>query len=76
MNDLFDVLIGNHVEIGCNVAEIQTQKQEHQSFQETARVKKFSEPNRSFELIFIFVQKINKFYLFIVRELMSTAVNC
>ncbi|XP_031789486.1 uncharacterized protein LOC100679567 isoform X4 [Nasonia vitripennis] len=37
LDDLFDVLVSSHVEIGCNVAEIQTQKQEHQSFQETAR---------------------------------------
>ncbi|OXU25614.1 hypothetical protein TSAR_004154 [Trichomalopsis sarcophagae] len=37
LDDLFEVLVSSHVEIGCNVAEIQTQKQEHQSFQETAR---------------------------------------
>jgi len=27
------------MEVGCNVREIQSQKEEHQSFQETAKVK-------------------------------------
>ncbi|KAJ8687535.1 hypothetical protein QAD02_023329 [Eretmocerus hayati] len=37
LNDLFDSLVGDHVEIGCDVSELQSQKQEHQSFQEVAR---------------------------------------
>ncbi|XP_071560873.1 uncharacterized protein [Temnothorax nylanderi] len=37
LNDLFNVLLRNHMEIGCNVKEIQSQKEEHQSFQETAK---------------------------------------
>lgn len=36
--DLFGVLVENHVEIGCNANEIQMQKDELQSFQETAQV--------------------------------------
>lgn len=38
LSDLFGVLIQNHVEIGCNATEIQSQKKELQSFQETAQV--------------------------------------
>lgn len=38
LNDLYDVLLKNHMEIGCNAIEIQSQKEEHQSFQETAKV--------------------------------------
>lgn len=37
LNDLFDVLLGSHVEIGCNMNEIQSQKEEHQAFQDTAK---------------------------------------
>ncbi|XP_043525686.1 uncharacterized protein LOC122536948 isoform X6 [Frieseomelitta varia] len=37
LNDLYDVLLKNHMEIGCNAMEIQLQKEEHQSFQETAK---------------------------------------
>ncbi|XP_054013283.1 titin isoform X3 [Hylaeus anthracinus] len=37
LNDLYDVLLKNHMEIGCNALEIQLQKEEHQSFQETAK---------------------------------------
>ncbi|KOC67436.1 SEC14 domain and spectrin repeat-containing protein 1 [Habropoda laboriosa] len=37
LNDLYDVLLKNHMEIGCNAIEIQSQKEEHQSFQETAK---------------------------------------
>ncbi|XP_015434391.1 PREDICTED: SEC14 domain and spectrin repeat-containing protein 1-B [Dufourea novaeangliae] len=37
LNDLYDVLLKNHMEIGCNAIEIQAQKEEHQSFQETAK---------------------------------------
>lgn len=38
LNDLYNVLLKNHMEIGCNAIEIQSQKEEHQSFQETAKV--------------------------------------
>ncbi|XP_048515729.1 titin isoform X3 [Athalia rosae] len=37
IGDLFKVLIKSHVQIGCNVNEIQSQKDEHLSFQETAK---------------------------------------
>ncbi|XP_017882397.2 SEC14 domain and spectrin repeat-containing protein 1-B, partial [Ceratina calcarata] len=37
LNDLYDVLLKNHMEIGCNAIEIQAQKEEHQTFQETAK---------------------------------------
>ncbi|KAL6428690.1 hypothetical protein ACFW04_007940 [Cataglyphis niger] len=37
LKDLFDVLLRNHMEVGCNTKEIQSQKEEHQSFQETAK---------------------------------------
>lgn len=40
LNDLFNVLLRNHMEVGCNAREIQSQKEEHQSFQETAKVKR------------------------------------
>ncbi|XP_067210497.1 uncharacterized protein zormin isoform X3 [Linepithema humile] len=37
LDDLFNVLLENHMEVGCNAKEIQSQKEEHQSFQETAK---------------------------------------
>ncbi|XP_066595673.1 SEC14 domain and spectrin repeat-containing protein 1-like [Prorops nasuta] len=37
LNDLFDVLMEKHAEVGCNANEMQLQKDEHQSFQETAK---------------------------------------
>lgn len=38
LSDLFGVLVDKHVEIGCDATEIQTQKDEHLSFQDTAKV--------------------------------------
>ncbi|KAK2586836.1 hypothetical protein KPH14_009775 [Odynerus spinipes] len=37
LNDLYNVLFENLMEVGCNASEIQSQKEEHQSFQETAK---------------------------------------
>ncbi|KAG7188140.1 hypothetical protein KM043_013361 [Ampulex compressa] len=37
LNDLYNVLLENHMQVGCNANEIQSQKEEHQSFQETAK---------------------------------------
>lgn len=42
MNDLYNVLLKSHTHVGCTVSEIQKQKDEHQSFQDTARVSKFN----------------------------------
>lgn len=39
LNDLFDVLLRDHSHVGCTVYEIQSQKEEHQIFQETAKVR-------------------------------------
>ncbi|XP_076385572.1 uncharacterized protein LOC105662897 isoform X4 [Megachile rotundata] len=41
LNDLYEVLLKNHMEVGCNAIEIQSQKEEHQSFQETAKCSNF-----------------------------------
>lgn len=38
MGDLYNVMIKAHSHVGCNVYEIQTQKEELQTFQETAKV--------------------------------------
>jgi hypothetical protein len=38
LDDLFQVLLKDHGHVGCTVYEIQTQKDEHQTFQETAKV--------------------------------------
>lgn len=38
MDDLYNVLIKAHTHVGCTVSEIQSQKDEHQNFQDTARV--------------------------------------
>lgn len=38
MDDLYSVMIKSHTHVGCTVTEIQRQKDEHQSFQDTARV--------------------------------------
>lgn len=38
LDDLFDVMVKEHGHVGCNVNEIQNQKDEHQAFQETAKV--------------------------------------
>lgn len=34
------------MEVGCNAKEIQSQKEDHQSFQETAKVKRANEANK------------------------------
>lgn len=39
MDDLFNVLMHRHTHVGCNVYEIQAQKEELQTFQDTARVR-------------------------------------
>jgi hypothetical protein len=41
---LLQVMLKAHVHVGCNVYEIQCQKEEHQSFQETAKVRDFCPP--------------------------------
>jgi hypothetical protein len=38
MVDLYNVMIKSHTHVGCNIREIQLQKDEHQVFQETAKV--------------------------------------
>jgi hypothetical protein len=38
---MLQVMLKAHVHVGCNVYEIQSQKEEHQSFQETAKVRNF-----------------------------------
>lgn len=38
LDELYHVLLKAHVHVGCSVYEIQLQKDEHQSFQETAKV--------------------------------------
>lgn len=38
LEDLYHVLLKSHYHVGSNVEEIQTQKEEHQAFQETAKV--------------------------------------
>lgn len=38
IDDLYNVMIKSHSHVGCNVYEIQTQKDELQAFQETAKV--------------------------------------
>lgn len=42
IDELFGVMLKDHGHVGCTVYEIQTQKDEHQLFQETAKVR----PNR------------------------------
>lgn len=34
-------MLKSHTHIGCNVSEIQNQKDEHQAFQDTAKVSDF-----------------------------------
>ena len=36
--ELYKVMLKSHTHIGCNVSEIQNQKDEHQAFQDTAKV--------------------------------------
>jgi hypothetical protein len=36
--ELYKVMLKSHSHIGCNVSEIQNQKDEHQAFQDTAKV--------------------------------------
>lgn len=38
MDDLYRVMTKTHTHVGCNVYEIQSQKEEHQNFQDTAKV--------------------------------------
>ncbi|XP_073974213.1 SEC14 domain and spectrin repeat-containing protein 1-B isoform X2 [Rhodnius prolixus] len=37
LDDLFEVMLKSHCQVGCNVTEIQHQKGEHQTFEETAK---------------------------------------
>uniref|UniRef100_A0A336K5I0 CSON014777 protein n=1 Tax=Culicoides sonorensis TaxID=179676 RepID=A0A336K5I0_CULSO len=37
INDLYRVMIKAHTHVGCSVSEIQSQKEEHQNFQDTAK---------------------------------------
>lgn len=41
LDDLLQVMLKDYGHVGCTVYEIQAQKDEHQIFQETAKVKKF-----------------------------------
>lgn len=41
MDDLYKVMIKSHSHVGCSVHEIQTQKNEHLVFQETAKVNNY-----------------------------------
>ena len=36
--ELYKAMLKSHTHIGCNVSEIQNQKDEHQAFQDTAKV--------------------------------------
>lgn len=38
LDELFQVMLRDHGHVGCTVYEIQAQKDEHQAFQETAKV--------------------------------------
>lgn len=38
LNDLFQVVLESHSQVGCNVQEIQNQKEDLQSFQQTVKV--------------------------------------
>lgn len=38
LEDLYHVLLKSHYHVGSNTEEIQSQKEEHQAFQETAKV--------------------------------------
>lgn len=38
LNELFQVMLKTHSHVGCDVSEIQFQKEELQTFQETAKV--------------------------------------
>lgn len=38
MKGLYKVMLKSHTHVGCNVSEIQNQKDEHQAFQDTAKV--------------------------------------
>lgn len=39
MDDLYSVMLKSHIHVGCTVSEIQIQKDELQSLQETAKVR-------------------------------------
>lgn len=39
LNDLFQVMMKEYIHVGCNIQEIQMMKEEHQAFQETAKVR-------------------------------------
>lgn len=38
LDELFEVMLISHAEVGCSVYEIQRQKEEQQNFEETAKV--------------------------------------
>lgn len=48
LDDLLQVMLKDHGHVGCTVSEIQRQKEEHQCFQETAKVHPSFCPARTF----------------------------
>lgn len=52
IDDLYNVMVKSHSHVGCNIYEIQIQKEELQTFQETAKVTSY---HFSISLIFLFI---------------------
>jgi hypothetical protein len=50
---LYKVMLKSHTHIGCNVSEIQNQKDEHQAFQDTAKVRCIKHISLNLSIIFI-----------------------
>lgn len=63
---LYKVMLKSHTHVGCNVSEIQNQKDEHQAFQDTAKV---SVEHSTFENQFLT-------FLFFPRAHSITAFSC
>lgn len=47
---LYKVMLKSHTHVGCNVSEIQNQKDEHQAFQDTAKVSASADIKMCFEI--------------------------
>lgn len=58
INDLYNVMIKTHSYVGCNVFEIQIQKQDLQSIQETAKV------SRHFSIFHSKYNELTDFFFF------------
>lgn len=66
IDDLYNVMVKSHSHVGCNIYEIQIQKEELQTFQETAKV---------ISMLFIICIYFLIFFFYLIRTHLATVVS-